>query len=154
MRTNLILGAVGALALLGGCSASADTSAAEAGVAEFRQMLGAGRYAEIYRASANEMRSTTSEAQFTGMLSAVHARLGEFRSANRTGWNWNTNNGVTMVTLNYDAQYAAGEATERFIYRVQGGRAALAGLNINSPALTAGNPGPAPADGPMPGPDK
>ncbi len=157
MRTGLAMGAAAALAVLAGCSAGADTSAAEAGVAEFRQMLAAGRLADIYRTSAPEMQGATSEAQLTQLLSAVRDRLGEFQSADRAGWHWNNNNGVTLVTLNYNSRYAAGEAEERFVYRVGGGSAALAGYNISSMALIT-NVAPQPVQQihatPTPAPDK
>lgn len=151
MRPTFIAGVLGAMLLLAGCSASADTRAAEAGVTEFRQMLAAGQVAEIYRASSSEMRDSTSEAQLTQLLRAVRERMGEFRSADRSGWDWNTNNGVTLVTLNYNTHYAAGDAEERFVYRIGGGRAALAGYHINSTSLIA-NPAPVAAD--MAGPGK
>ncbi len=153
MRTSLALGAAATLVLLGGCSASADTSAAEAGVAEFRRMLAEGRLADIYRGSSSEMQDSTSEAQLTQLLAAVRDRLGALESAARSGWHWNTNNGVTLVTLNYNARYARGEAEERFVYRVGGGRAALAGYHINSAALIS-NAASAASAAPAAGPDK
>ncbi len=153
MRTSFVMGAFATLMVLGGCTASADTSAAEAGVAEFRRMLAEGRVADIYRGSSSEMQSSTSEAQLTQLLTAVRDRLGALESADRSGWHWNTNNGVTLVTLNYNARYAGGEAEERFVYRVGGGRATLAGYHINSMALIS-NAAPAAAPADVAAPDK
>ena len=40
-----------------------------------------------------------------------------------------------MVTINYQAQYEKGAASEQFVFRIDGGKALLAGYNINSDAL-------------------
>lgn len=130
MRKPFMIAAALATATAG-CSAGADRGTAEAAVVEFRQMMDAGRFAEIYRASAPDMKSTTSEAELVRVLGGVHTHYGNFRTASQTDWNWNSSNGNVFVTLRYDTQYMNGRAAERFVYRIQDGDAQLAGYNIN-----------------------
>jgi len=124
----------GALALAStGCSAGGDRTLAEGAVAQFRQMRDAGRYAEIYQGSAQEIKSTVSEAQLVQTLGNTHIHYGNFRSANQTNWHWNSSNGNVLVTLAYDTQYERGRGDERFVYRIENGAARLAGYHINAP---------------------
>ena len=137
-RTLLGTAALAAALALGGCSMGRDTAAAEAAVAQFHQMLDAGRYHDIYQATANEFRGATSEDQLTGVLQTVHERLGAVRSANREGWHVNYQNGTTTVELNYNTNFASAPATERFVYTINNGAAALVRYDINSDALRSG----------------
>jgi len=133
--------AITALALAGattvGCSANADKSAAEAAVAEFRQMADAGRYAEIWQGGANELKASTSQDELVRVLSGLHVHYGNFRSANQTNWHWNSSNGAVSVTLEYDSQFENARGNERFIYRIENGAARLAGYNRRAGAGNA-----------------
>lgn len=129
---KIIWMAAAAMAGLSGCSAGADKTTAQNAVREFREMLAAERYADIYQRSAVDMKTSASEQNLTNLLRGVRTHYGAFQSANETGWHWNVNNGVTRVTLNYDTQYANGRANEGFVYRIEGGQAQLAGYNINA----------------------
>jgi hypothetical protein len=122
--------AVVVAATLTGCSAGQDTAAAETAVHEFRQLLGAERYLEIYMRAAPDMRVGASEEGLADRFRAVRARLGTFRSASRTNVSWNKTNLGTAVTLGYDARYANGRARETFVYRVLMGQAQLAGYAV------------------------
>ncbi len=132
MRTGLLL-AGGLAVAVAGCSAGADRSLAEGGVAEFRQLRDAGRYAQIWQNSAPDLRSTIAEVQFVQTLGATHSFYGNFRSAEQTNWHWNSNNGSVFVTLEYDTQYERARGAERFVYRIESGAARLAGYHINAP---------------------
>lgn len=112
------------------CSARQDSAAAETAVHEFRQLLGAERYLEIYIRAAPDMRVSAPEDSLADSFRAVRARLGTFRSANRTSVSWNKTNLGTAVTLGYDARYANGRARETFVYRVLMGQAQLAGYAV------------------------
>ena len=135
MRKLII--AVAALVAVTGC---ASKRSAEEAVAQFHQMVDAGRYQEIYRNSDPELKRITSEEQMTALLSQVHERLGAVRSSRQSSFNLNTNNGVSRVQLTYNTEFTAGSATENFNYRVEGGQARLAGYHINSAALAGAPP--------------
>ena len=121
--------------LLGACSVSANTEAAEGGVAQFHAALNAGQHAEIYDSSANDMKSSITKEQFVAFLAGVQRKLGHFQSGKTIGWNVNSTTGGTFVTLNREAQFEKGPGTEEFVFRMQGDRATLAGYHINSNLL-------------------
>ena len=123
---------------LSGCSAAADTKAAEAGVTEFHRAMDAGQYAAIYDASAAEMKSSVSRDDFVKLLTALHDRMGRYKSGKTTSWNVNVGTDGHLVTLNREAQFERGPGTEEFVFRVQGDRAILAGWHVKSNLLVTG----------------
>ena len=123
---------------LAGCSAIDDTKAAETGVTAFHRAMDAGQFAAIYDASGPEMKSSLSRDDFVKMLTAMHGKLGAYRSGKTTNWNVNYNAGGHMVTLNREAQFERGPGTEEFVFRVEGDKATLLGWHVNSNALILG----------------
>jgi hypothetical protein len=124
--------------LLGACSFGADTKAAEDGVTAFHKAMDAGEYAAIYDGSASEMKSSISREGFAQLLGGLHTKLGSFRSGKTTGWNDNANTSGHFVTLNRDAQFQRGPGTEEFVFRIEKGKAVLAGYHVNSNLLVTG----------------
>jgi hypothetical protein len=124
----------GALAL-GGCSFGADVPVAEKAIAAFHAQLDAAQFDPIYAGSAQEMKSSTTEARLTALLAAVHRKLGLFKSGKSLGWNENLNPGGHFMTINYQAVYERGPAAENFVYRIDNGKATLAGYHVNADAL-------------------
>ena len=121
---------------VGGCSAGADRTKAEAGVAQFRRMIEAERYREIYAGAADEFWRATTEEEGIRFLQMVHDRLGAVRSASSTGWRVNFTPGGSTVNLTYNTQFASGAGTEDFVFRIGGADARLVGYHVNSPALS------------------
>lgn len=142
MRNMALIAAAGLA--LGGCSAGADRAKAEAGVALFHRMIEAGRYHDIYVGAADEFRRSASEEEGIRFLQMVHDRLGAVRSTSSTGWRVNFTPGGSMVSLDYNTQFASGPGTENFVFRTGGANAQLVGYHVNSPALI-GSGAPAPA---------
>ena len=133
MRRGLV--AVVASGVLAGCSAANDIPAAERGIAQFHQQLNAGAFDAIYSASGPEMKATTKQPELASFLAAVHRKLGDFQSGKTLGWNENIGTNGHFVAINYVATYARGVAQEGFAFRIDGGRAVLAGYHVNSNAL-------------------
>jgi hypothetical protein len=127
-----------ALLSLGACSFGADTKAAEDGVAAFHRAADAGQYAAIYDSSAADMKSSISREGFVQFLGGLHAKLGSFKTGKTTGWNDNANTSGHYVTLNREAQFERGPGTEEFVFRIESGRAVLAGYHVNSNVLVTG----------------
>ena len=132
MRT---LGIVAAALARSACSIGKDVPLAEAGAARFHQSLDAGKFAETWQSAAPELRAATPQDKWLALLDAVHRKLGKFRTSKTIGWNDNFNNGVHFIVLNQEAQYERGTAQEQFVYRIDAGKAALAGYHVNSDAL-------------------
>lgn len=141
MRALGIFVAATAMAL-SGCSAGESTEAAKAEVAKFRQQADAGQFAEIYKASAPDIRNSVSEAQFVQMVGGFHQAIGKFKSAPEPGWMYNTDDAGQRVTLDYDSTFERGKAHEQFIYKMLDGKAVLAGYDYKAEGAVA----PAPAD--------
>lgn len=129
MRLVVLLAGLG---LLGACSPAADTKAAEDGVVAFHQTMDGGRYAAIYDGSAPDMKSAISREDFVKLLTGLHAKLGSFQSGKTTNWNDNANTGGHYVTLAREAHFERGPGTEEFVFRIENGRAVLAGYHVNS----------------------
>jgi Protein of unknown function (DUF4019) len=128
-------GLIAAVFVLAGCSMSADSKLAEQAVPEFHRMLDAEQFEPIYDAAASELKGAITRKEFTELLSAVHRKLGATKSSDQQGWRVNYNTSGTFVTLTCQTHYTEGDATEQFVYRLQGDKALLAGYNINSLTL-------------------
>ena len=123
------------LLALAGCSMSADTAVAEQEVPRFHQQLDAAQFVDIYQACADEMKKATSEKNFIAFLEAVHRKLGLTKTSERQGWHVNYTTTGAFVTLVYKTKFAEGEASEQFVYRLDGKVAKLVGYNVNSNAF-------------------
>ena len=119
----------------GGCSISVDTAVAEKQVPQFHALLDQGRTTEIYTQASEDLKTAATEADFVAVLDAVHRKLGIVQKTERQTWNVNYHTSGTFATLVYKTQYAGGEATETFVYRLKSESALLAGYHINSNAL-------------------
>ena len=133
--TRLFIALIAACIALCACSMSADTAAAEQAVRKFHEQLDAGRFDEIYAASADELKKATTQQDFVALLGAVHRKLGNVKAADNTGWNVNYHTAGTFVTLGYKTTFDGGDAQEQFVFRLQDKAALLVGYHINSTAL-------------------
>jgi hypothetical protein len=124
-----------AAALLGGCSMKEDMAAGDRAIAGFHQAVDAGQFQKVWTESAPDMKGATSQERLTALLDAVHRKLGRFKSGSKTGFNDNVSGAGHTLAINYQAQYEKGAAGEQFVFRIDGGRALLAGYHINSDAL-------------------
>lgn len=124
-----------AAGLLGGCSMKEDMAAGDKAIAAFHQALDAGQFQQIWAQSAPDMKAASPQDRLTALLDAVHRGLGRFKSGSQIGFNDNVSTGGHILTIAYQAQYEQGPATEQFVFRIDGGRALLAGYHVNSDAL-------------------
>ena len=129
---RVMLVAIVALVGLAGCSNSEDMKKAEAAVEHFHQQLNDAAFDALYAEADDGLKAQASQEKLVKLLSAVHRKLGNFQSANSTGWKVFTSTGGTTVTLGYNSTYEHGEANETFSYHVTGGKALLSGYNVSS----------------------
>ena len=120
---------------LAACSPTADLVQTDGAVAGFHNALNAGRFDPIYDGAAQDLKAAATRDKLNGLLTAVHRKLGAFKSGSRVGWNDNVTTGGHYVTVNYAANYERGHANEEFVFRISDGKAALAGYHVNSDAL-------------------
>jgi hypothetical protein len=108
---------------------------AEKGVAEFRQLMAAQQFANVYANGSDELRKSTSEAELTKILRALNTKLGKVKAAEKSGWNVNFHTSGTFVTLGFKTEFEKGAGAEQFVFRISDGRVVLVSYNVNSPAL-------------------
>ena len=130
-----LVGLVALVAILCGCSMSADTELAEQAVQKFHEQLNVGRFDAIYAESAGELKRATTQQDFIAILDAVHRKLGNTKVSDKTASTVNYQTSGSFVTLRYQTTFDGGSAQEQFVFRLQDHAAALVGYNINSPAL-------------------
>lgn len=119
------------------CGSTAKNIAlAESSVDEFHSQLDTERYAALYASTDAKFHEVTSEGDFVKLLQAIHTKLGFVRKSNLRGAGaaWHTGTGTT-VTLIYDATFAQGPATEKFVWHVSDNSVSLYGYHINSNGL-------------------
>jgi hypothetical protein len=131
-RTVAALAIAGALA---GCSVGHDLPAVNAAVGVFHQELNAQDFDKIYSDAGPDFKNPTSPPDYTQLLSPIHRKHGNFVSGAPGGWNDNVNTSGHFVTLGFSAKYERGAAEENFVYRIDNGKALLAGYHISSNAL-------------------
>ncbi len=131
MRNLIVIVAI----VLAGCSMSADTKVAEDAVTRFHAMLDTAQFQAIYAEAADDLKKVTTQEKFNALLEAVHRKLGTTKSSREQSWNVNYRTSGAFVTLVYATAFEGGDASEQFVYRLQGANARLAGYHINSEAF-------------------
>jgi hypothetical protein len=130
-RPVLIFAAL--IALLSSCSM--DTPETDSAVTHFHAQLNDDHLAEIYDASADELKQASTQKDFVEFLTAVHRKLGVSKSSEQQSWNVNYGVNGKFVTVVYNTTYANGPAAEQFVFRIRNDAALLAGYHINSKTL-------------------
>ena len=90
-----------AAVLLGSCSSGKDTALAEAQVSQFRQLMAAQKFDEIYEAAADDLKKATTQKDMVALLAAVDRKLGPVKDTQKTRWNVNFHTSGTFVTLGF-----------------------------------------------------
>jgi hypothetical protein len=117
------------------CSGGPGVEQAESAVADFHKKLDRGEFETIYDATSAGFQQKTSRSEFLELASAIHRKLGAFRSAERTRVSRSFGSTGSVVGINYKAQYAEGEAKETFTYRMGESQPKLEFYNVNSRVL-------------------
>ena len=133
MRISLV--ALGIIAL-SACSGGEDLASADKAVDRFHEQLNTGQYQTIYKQSAPDMKSANNEQELVKLLSAIHVKLGQYKSGTRNSWRVNYGTSANTVIL-FDSIYEKGKAQETFTF-FNGADSPLIGYNINSPTLITG----------------
>jgi hypothetical protein len=109
------------LPVFASCSSGKHLDTVERKVTRFRELMSSEQFA--------------TEEDLVKLLTAVNAKLGPVKKADRNGWNVNFHTSGTYVTLRYKTDSEKGDGTEQFVYRIAKGKAILVGYHINSNAL-------------------
>jgi len=133
-----MVGAVAGLALFGlaGCGLKRDTKMAESQVDRFHQQWNTDEFRAIYDEGHQNFRSKSAE-ETIATFAKVKEHYGQFKSATRRSFGFNTDNGITNIKLKYDSTFERAAAVEAFIYRMAGDKALLITYDIMSPETAA-----------------
>ncbi len=116
--------------------ATAQRGLAEQATDRFHLKLDLSQFDSIYQGVDPEFRNVTPEKDANALWRMVQRRFGSLQTDSLLTWNVSvtTNNG-TIVRLIYYTTFSKDKGTEIFTWRIRGGKPALLGYNINSPAL-------------------
>ncbi len=120
---------------LGACSFFVDSAPAEREVEHFHSLLDQGKFERWYEETGAEFKEASKQEQFVPILEAVHRKLGDMQSAERTRTDTSTGTRGTFVVLSYRTTFSEGQADERFTFRIADKKPVLVGYNINSDLL-------------------
>jgi hypothetical protein len=123
------------LPVFASCSSGKYLDTSEREVTRFRELMSSEQFSRIYSQGAEELKQAATEEDLVKLLTAVNAKLGPVKKADRNGWNVNFHTSGTYVTLGYRTDFEKGDGTEQFVYRIAKGKAILVGYHINSNAL-------------------
>jgi len=122
-----------AAATLAGCGLKETYKVTGAEAAKFHAEMDAGQYEKIWAEAAPDFRKSGDKQSFLALMEAIGKKLGKVKETKQTGWNVNTNNGVTSATMTYDTTFERGKGTETFVYVwVKDDKLRLLGYNIKS----------------------
>jgi hypothetical protein len=130
IRSGLLL--LLALVCFGGCGFTKDKPAAEAAIAKFHEIYNQGKLDDIWNSADPQFRTASTKQKYDEFLGAVQRKLGKATSTSNKGWNINTFNSRTTVSMVQQTAFEKGQGTESFVFSVSGTNALLLGYNIQS----------------------
>ena len=131
-RTSLL--AIFFLALpLSSCSDFKEgKSLADSALHEFHEKFNTQNFDYLYENAHQDFKSVTSQEEFLQLMEAIHRKLGPVTDTVNSGWNVNSYNLTTYVSLTQDTAFESGKGTESFVYQIEDKQALLLKYNINS----------------------
>ncbi|MFZ5787636.1 MAG: hypothetical protein ACOY3Y_14435 [Acidobacteriota bacterium] len=114
--------------------AEAQRAALDA-VSGFHASFNGGRYAEIYHASAAELREAVAEEEFCALLAGMEKKLGKHRRSEPGATHVAYAPGATRVMMRIPSEFDAGGASEDFTWLLGDERPRLVSYNVSSPLL-------------------
>jgi hypothetical protein len=121
--------------VLGGCSFPEDKARGEHAVARFHHLFAVSEYSAIYADTTEGFRETATEAEFVEFMGAVRRKLGNVLACELAGFEVNWDDDGTSVWLSYHSAYELGDATEQFVWVIEGEVARLESYQIDSKEL-------------------
>ena len=125
-----------ALTVLSSCASGKNVQNATKSVEQFHSQMNTEQYQTIYAAADEGFHKATTEADFVALLQAVHTKLGNVQTSQRTNFQVGVSTGQgTVVTLVYNTAFDQGSGTEQFLWHMRDDQPVLLGYHINSNAL-------------------
>ena len=139
-RALVLVAVLSAAMITEGCASCAagmivGREAGEAGTTQFHKDWNDAKWDNIVKYCDPQMFESTPEPKLRKFFSAVHDKLGKQVSATQGTWRANASTSGNYYIVEYQTKFEKGDATERFVWRIHGTQAKLAGWNVNSDAL-------------------
>lgn len=120
------------LLFLAACNPMAQLDKSEEWIAEWHATYNKGDAQALHSLTSDEFQEATTAPQMEELVSLVESRMGQFESAERSGFNINTENGVTETVVTIDSTYELGEAVETFTFLGTDENFRLIGWHVDS----------------------
>ena len=134
MTRRLVLLIACALALVG-CGLMDGVGTADQAVVAFHEHYNAGRFGEVYDASAEDLHASEERSEFITTMAALRTKLGSIRGTARIGVSSRIGSDGTFVALEYQTDFENGTGMEEFTWEILDGQARLLSYNVTSRAL-------------------
>jgi hypothetical protein len=107
-------------------------ASSEKAIAHFHELYNKGNLDQIWQEAGSEFRNASPRADYDELFGAEQRKLGNVVSTTNSGWNVQTFNLVTNVSLIQDTIFEHGKGTESFTFKMDGTNALLVGYHIQS----------------------
>jgi hypothetical protein len=124
-----------AILLLLSCSSREQFDMAQAAISHFHELMAAKNFDQIYTEAFDELKSSTTSADFSKFLAAIDRKLGAFKTSENKSWSVKYGTGGTVVTIGIQSQYEKGSAVETFNFVIENKKPTLSYYNIQSQEL-------------------
>ena len=121
--------------ILAACNPMANLDGAETKIERFQNAYSSGNADRLYDMTGEAFREVSTRDEFAEMVKLFDARLGPIVDSERSGFNLNTNNGITRTVVTMETQFAQGSGMETYTFHGHGEDIELVGWNVNSPRL-------------------
>jgi hypothetical protein len=132
LMRNAAIAVTATVLMISGCAGPSSVQDARGQVDAFHALLDKGDFDSIWNDATQDIKATTSKESFTGLLTAVHARMGTAKETKQVGWKVNTDTAGTFASVTMQTSFERGSAQEEFIYRKTDAGYKLAGYQIKA----------------------
>lgn len=127
---------VGMLALvLAACNPVENLEQSDAAIAQFETQYSAGNLDRMWGMTGEELREVTTREEFDDLYQFINMRLGKIVSSERSGFNLNTNNGVTRTVITMRTEFENGSGIQTYTFHGNGEEMTIVGWFVDSPEL-------------------
>ena len=127
--------AMAAALVLAACNPMAQMSDADTQIDQFHGHYSSGDYDAIYEMADSQFHQAVNPKDWADVMAVVSTNLGAVEDSSQTGFNINTDNGVTTTTITRETTFELDEGTETFIFVGSGEDMKLLNWEVVSEAL-------------------
>lgn len=131
---RMFVALAGAL-MLAACNPAAQTDAAAKKIEAFHASYNAGDIDAMYASGNDAFHKSATRDQLAGLVEIVAGKLGKVVSAEQTGFNTASENGVNTTSITMKTKFERGEGEETFVFQGDGDKMELLNWNLKSEQL-------------------